>query len=103
VAVCDSGDKDKASHFGVVELADTKITNFREKPESPSPSLIATACYIFPPDVFPLLERYCSERMPDNLGNFIAYLVASDEVRGFVFKEAWFDIGSKWLFLLGGR
>jgi glucose-1-phosphate thymidylyltransferase len=103
VAVCDIGDKDKASHFGVVELADTKITSFREKPESPSTSFIATACYIFPPRVFPLLERYCAERRPDNLGDFITYLVAKDEVRGFVFKEPWFDIGSKWLFLLGGR
>jgi len=103
VAVCDIGDKDKASHFGVVELTGTKITSFNEKPKLPSTSLIATACYVFPPRIFPLLECYCAERRPDNLGDFIAYLVVNDEVHGFTFKEPWFDIGSKWLFLLGGR
>ena len=94
VAVSDIGDVEKAAQFGVVKLADSKIVEFAEKPRGAATSLIAAACYVFPRRVFPLLERYCSEGMQDNLGSFIAHLVAVDEVRAFVFKEQWFDIGS---------
>lgn len=61
----------------------------------PSSSLIATAIYILPPRLFPLLSRYCSEGKRDNLGAFIAYLVDKDEVHAYPFTEPWLDIGSK--------
>jgi len=95
VAICDISDKDKASHFGVVQLNGYKITEFEEKPAFPSTSLIATACYILPPRVFPYLAQYCTEDKRDNLGNFISYLAATDEVHGYTFTELWFDIGSR--------
>ena len=96
VAIYDIGDKSKASQFGVVSLEGHKIVEFEEKPAKPRSSLIATACYILPLRVFPLLSSYCSEgKQRDNLGSFIAYLMDKDEVYAYPFTELWLDIGSK--------
>ena len=94
VAVYDIGDKDKASQFGVVQLEGHRIAEFQEKPASPKSSLIATACYILPQRIFPLLHRYCQQAKRDNLGSFIAYLIDYDEVHAYIFTEPWLDIGS---------
>jgi len=94
VAVYDIGDKDKASQFGVVQLEGHRIAEFQEKPAIPESSLVATACYIFPRRIFPLLHRYCQEGKRDNLGSFISYLIDQDEVHAYTFTELWLDIGS---------
>jgi glucose-1-phosphate thymidylyltransferase len=96
VAIYDIGDKNKASQFGVVQLDGHKIVKFEEKPAKPKSSLIATACYILPPRVFPLLRQYCSGGKRDNLGSFISHLITTDEVHGYLFTEPWFDIGSNY-------
>jgi len=95
VAIHDIGDRRQASQFGVVQLDGYRIVEFEEKPTNPSSSLIATACYILPPRVFPLLRQYCSEAKRDNLGCFISHLIEVDEVQGYPFSELWFDIGAK--------
>ncbi len=94
VAVHDIGDKSKASKYGVVKLAGDKIVELEEKPAQPKSSLIATACYIFPQRVLPLLAQYCAEGKRDNLGSFITYLIAQDEVYAYPFSERWLDMGS---------
>jgi len=94
VAVYDIGDRSKASQYGVVQLDGCKIAGFEEKPARPKSSLIATACYIFPPRIFPILSQFCAQRKRDNLGDLIAYLAETDEVRAYTFSEMWFDIGS---------
>jgi glucose-1-phosphate thymidylyltransferase len=94
VAVYDIGDKSKASQYGVVQLDGCRITGFEEKPAQPKSSLIAVACYILPPRIFPILSQYCAQKERDNLGDFIAYLIEKDEVQAYVFTELWFDIGS---------
>ncbi len=94
VAVYDIGDKGKASQFGVVQLDGHRIAEFQEKPAKPKSSLVATACYIFPQWIFPLLRQYCQRGKRDNLGSFIAYLIDKDEVHAYTFTESWIDIGS---------
>ena len=94
VAVHDIGDKSKASQFGVVRLDGHKIIELQEKPAQPESSLIATACYIFPPRIFPFLSQYCSECRRDNLGSFIAYLIDRGEVHACIFTERWLDIAT---------
>ncbi|HUV45494.1 MAG TPA: nucleotidyltransferase family protein [Dehalococcoidia bacterium] len=94
VAVYDIGDKDKASQFGVVQLEGHRIAEFQEKPAIPESSLVATACYIFPRRIFPLLHRYCRQGKRDNLGSFITSLIDQDEVHAYTFTEPWLDIGS---------
>ncbi len=95
VAIHDIGDRDKASEFGVVKMDGSRLVELEEKPQKPSSSLIATACYIFPPRVFPILHQYCARSRRDNLGSFLAHLIDIDEVYGYLFRERWFDIGSK--------
>jgi glucose-1-phosphate thymidylyltransferase len=94
VAVYDIVDRNKASQFGVVQLDGHRIVQFQEKPASPESSLVATACYIFPRRIFPLLHQYCQQGRRDNLGSFIAYLIDKDEVHAYLFTEPWIDIGS---------
>ena len=93
VATYDIGDKSKASQFGVVQLDGQEIVDFEEKPTNPKSSLIATACYIFPPRIFPLLSQYCSICQISNLGSFIAHLLSKDEVNACTFTKLWFDVG----------
>ena len=94
VAVCDIGDKAKARQFGVVQLDGHKVVGFDEKPIEPKSTLAATACYLLPVRVFPLLSEFARKGKADNLGSFIAYLTNVDEVHAYVFAELWFDIGS---------
>jgi glucose-1-phosphate thymidylyltransferase len=93
-AVYDIGDRNKASQYGVVRLDGSKIAELEEKPAQPKSRLIAIACYIFPPRIFPLLSQFCAQGKSDNLGNFIAHLIEMDEVRAYTFNEPWIDIGS---------
>jgi glucose-1-phosphate thymidylyltransferase len=93
VAVYDVGDKSKAGQFGVVQLKGNRIIELVEKPAKPKSSLVAIACYIFPPRIFPLLFQCCTEGR-DNLGNFISFLVETDQVQAYTFSDVWFDIGS---------
>lgn len=95
VAVHDISDKRKAAQFGVVKLEGDRIVRFEEKPANPESALVATAIYIFPPRLFPILAHYCARGQTDDLGSFISYLVNVDEVKAYVFAEAWFDIGSQ--------
>ena len=94
VAVHDIDDKRAAAQFGVVELKGSRIVEFEEKPAKPKSTLVATAIYIFPPRLFPILAQYCFKEKTDNLGGFISYLVDTDEVNAYVFAEPWLDIGS---------
>ncbi|MCJ7514654.1 MAG: sugar phosphate nucleotidyltransferase, partial [Dehalococcoidia bacterium] len=92
-AVYDIGDKSKAVQFGVVRLEGNRIIELVEKPKKPESSLVAIACYIFPPRIFPLLFQCCTAGR-DNLGNFMSFLVEKDEVHAYTFSDRWFDIGS---------
>ena len=94
IAVYDIGDRSQASQYGVVQLDGRRIIGFEEKPAKPKCSLIATACYILPQRIVPLISQYCAEGKRDNLGSFIAYLLQRDEVHAHPFSELWFDIGS---------
>ena len=68
---------------------------FDEKPLHPTSSIVATGIYVLPQRVFPILSRYCSECKQDNLGSFVSYLLAEDDVYAYVFSEIWRDIGDE--------
>jgi glucose-1-phosphate thymidylyltransferase len=96
VAVQDIGDISLASKYGVVELDGDRITRFEEKPPEPKSSLIATACWVLPSRVFPIMLEYAAAGKRDNMGSFITYLIEEirEEVYAFPFTERWLDIGS---------
>jgi len=92
--------KDKAiaaGRYGVVEVdKDNKITALEEKPKEPKTSLISTACYLFTEqDIEELKKSLAEGGKHDNLGDFIKWLIEKKELHGLIFKEKWFDIGSK--------
>ena len=98
VALYDIKNIEKAKRFGVVQLNDkNKIINFEEKPKIPKSTLVSTACYKFKAeDITYYLNKYIKENNnKDNLGNFIKYLSMKKPVYGYIFKDKWFDIGTK--------
>ncbi len=94
VAVYDVGHPSKATQYGVVKIQGDRIIELEEKPAAPKTSLVATACWILPPRVFPIISAFCEQAVKDNLGFFITHLVGIDTVMVYPFKEQWIDIGN---------
>jgi len=96
IALYDIGSKEKARLYGVVRInEECRIIDFQEKPADPQSTLVSTACYVFTRKGVQNIIRYLEEgNDPDKMGHFIEWLYRHDDVYGFVFKGAWFDIGS---------
>lgn len=94
VAVYDVGHPSRATQYGVVKIEGDRIIELEEKPAAPKTSLVATACWILPPRVFPIISAFCEKAVRDNLGFFITHLVGIDNVIAYSFKEKWIDIGN---------
>ncbi len=91
----DIEDKKKASRYGVVEADDKgNIENFLEKPQNSPSSLVATGIYYFPADYLYLISDYLKVgNEKDAPGHFIQWLHKEREVRCYIFKGVWYDIG----------
>jgi len=84
-----------AKKFGVAVIdKNHKIIDFQEKPEHPKSTLAATLCYVLKKESLHKLPAYIKDNKGDNAGSFIEWLIKSENVYGFTFTEAWFDIGS---------
>ena len=94
VAIYDVLEKENARQYGVVKIEGNRIIELEEKPAFPKSSLVATACWILPARVFPLISEFCRGERKDNLGNLITYLIEKENVLAFPFHEKWIDIGS---------
>ncbi len=92
----DLGSLDLVSRYGEISIDErNRIVSFREKPKDPKSTLIATACYIFPPEVIEMVERYLKEgNSGDSPGYFIQWLYPKVPIYAYVFKGYWFDVGS---------
>ncbi len=91
----DIGDKEKASRYGVVEVDQRgNVDNFLEKPQESPSSLVATGIYYFPKDGLHLVTDYLKVgNEKDAPGHFVQWLHKEREVRCYVFKGVWYDIG----------
>ena len=95
LAAYDVGSFDRAQSYGVVELDETRVIDFQEKPDRPRSTLVSIACYAFPAETLDSLEAYLDgENNPDEPGWFIDWLHDRQAVHAFTFDEAWFDIGT---------
>jgi len=105
VAVYDIKDKSLVSIYSQVILnEEKKIVKFEEKPPNPVTSLIATACYAFPPKIVDLLKEYLkSGGKKDAPGFFIEWLHRRENVYAYVFEGYWFDIGTPRTYLEAHR
>jgi glucose-1-phosphate thymidylyltransferase len=96
VAVRDVGSLELATQYGVVALdADSRITDFIEKPSDPPSTLAATATYLYHRDHLPLVDVYLAEgHSHDQPGRLIGWLRQREPVYAWQFDDAWYDIGN---------
>ncbi len=103
LALYDLSDPGKAKRrYGVAELVarheGSGIISFQEKPARPRSAFVSTACYIYPPRVFPLIEKFLEQtgKGRDAPGFLNEWLLEEGvELEGFVFRGRWFDIGDR--------
>ncbi|MBU7014917.1 MAG: NTP transferase domain-containing protein [Theionarchaea archaeon] len=105
IALHDMKDPQKVrGRYGVAALSGGKILTFEEKPEFPQSALISTGVYVLPERALPLLSEFlmCQEgeqRMlggsRDAPGHFVEWVLERENVDGFPFEDAWFDIGDR--------
>lgn len=96
IGVFDIKNKSEAVNYGVVSLdKQGRIREFKEKPDRPKSSLVATCIYYFPRKKLKLIKGCIedSEISFDNIGVYIDWLTKKDLVYGFIFKHLWVDIG----------
>jgi len=96
IAVYDIVDKSLVPMYSQVVTDESgRIIEFEEKPKTPKTTLIATACYAFPPDTLDLIKEYLSLGLKrDSPGFFIQWLYRRRPVYTYMFKGYWFDIGA---------
>lgn len=96
IGLYDIGDLSEATLFGVVTLGkDEKVTSFEEKPQKPQSTLVAMCFYYLPKYSLGLIGDYLLESgKSDTTGDYIRWLVESNDVYGFKFVGKWYDIGS---------
>ena len=95
VALRDLGDVERVRKtFGVALLDGTRIVDFEEKPVVPKSTLASTACYLFSSMDLHMIPQLRLEGKADNSGDLVTWLVNHSCVRGFVFSEHWFDVGT---------
>jgi glucose-1-phosphate thymidylyltransferase len=97
IGLYDVGEKKLASKYGVVDINSRgRILKFEEKPKIPTSTLAATCVYFFPQDSLKLIDIFLSQvRGSDASGEYIKWMSDKTKIYGYVFKNEWFDIGSK--------
>ncbi len=79
-----------------VELDENnKIISFEEKPVKPKSNYMSVGFYIFPANTLDVIKKYVEDGgNTDSPGCFLQWLHKEIDVKGFVFEEHWYDIGS---------
>jgi glucose-1-phosphate thymidylyltransferase len=95
IGVYDIGDLEESKKFGVVKIGENSyITDFQEKPQTPSSNLIAVGIYFLPVVTLKFIDEYLNtQNSHDVLGHYIRWLLTRDGVRGHKFSGTWYDIG----------
>ncbi len=96
IAVSDVDSPERAASYGVVDLDDDRVVDFREKPAEPTGTCVSTGCYAFPRETLSLLSTYLeAENDPDEPGRFVEWLQSREPTYAYTFEGAWFDVGTR--------
>ncbi len=89
-------DYEALKSFAVVSLDENKkIVNLVEKPSEPASNLAGYAIYLYPKEVIPMIKQYLEEgHKPDAPSYLVEYVYKKTPSYGFVFEEAFFDVGN---------
>jgi glucose-1-phosphate thymidylyltransferase len=95
VVLYDVGDLELVKRYSSVDVdSEDRLTDFTEKPEHPTSTLVATAAYIYHRAHVALLHTYLAEsNAPDQPGRFLGWLVPRAPVYGYTANGDWRDIG----------
>lgn len=88
---------DQARKYGVIALdAQSRITQFEEKPLNPLSTLVGIALYYYPKSVLPLIHQYIAEgNNPDQPGRLVQWMYTRTPFYAWTVPGIWYDIGSK--------
>ena len=80
--------------FGVVEIEGDRVVGLEEKPKAPKSNLINAGLYLFPVDIFTLIDRTPkSPRGEFEITDTIRLLMADREVFAYRLPDPWIDVG----------
>lgn len=97
LGVYDVGTLEEAKKYNDIKLDENgRISQFIEKPQQPTGTLIAIALYYYPRDILPLIRQYVAEgNNPDQPGRLVQWLHPRTPVFTWKVPGIWLDIGSK--------
>ncbi len=85
------------SQYGVVEVKDGKVVGIEEKPKHPTSNLINAGLYVFPPEIFGLIEKTPkSPRGEYEITDTLRFLIEKADVHAFTLQDEWIDVGRPW-------
>lgn len=83
--------------FGVVELDGDRVARLEEKPKAPRSKLINAGVYVFPKDVFAVIDRTPkSPRGEFEITDTIRMMMAGSDVYAYRLPDPWIDVGRPW-------
>src|SRR3970040_462580 len=83
--------------FGVVELDGDRVARLEEKPKAPRSKLINAGVYVFPKDVFAVIDRTPkSPRGEFEITDTIRMMMAGSDVYAYRLPDPWIDVGRAW-------
>lgn len=94
LATYDVKSKEKATSYGVVNVEDSYIQEFEEKPDNPSSTLVSTACYLMPSEHVLFDEYLRDDNNPDEPGWYMQWLSEKSDIQAIPFEGDWLDIGT---------
>ena len=95
IVLHDVKDLELAKHYGIVEVKNSVVVNFEEKPLAPKSTLASTGIYMFPKKTLSLIKKYIAQgNNPDKTGNFIEWLHKREKVYSYTTDKKWYDIGN---------
>ena len=95
IVLHDVKDFELAKHYGIVEVSNSIVAGFEEKPDIPKSTLASTGIYLFPKKTIPLIKKYIAQgNSPDKTGSFIEWLHKRETVYSYVTDKKWYDIGN---------
>lgn len=95
IVLHDVKDLELARHYGVVDVSDSTVVGFEEKPAVPKSALVSTGIYLFPKKTLGLIRKYIAQgNNPDKTGNFIEWLHKRENISAYITDKRWYDIGT---------
>ncbi len=95
IGIFEISDKEKLKKYGIIEVNESKVVGFEEKPSEPKSNLASIGIYLFSKeDVEKIKEYMKTDLSKDGPGYLVKYFVEKEDVYAYKFEGEWHDIGS---------